>query len=273
MDNYISLNNNVKMPLVGLGIYKITDEKELENVVSWAIDFGYRSFDTAQFYNNEKELGSVLRKSKVAREKLFITTKIWNTNQGYDRAVKSFEESLKKLNMDYVDLLLIHWPGQDIERYVDTWRALERIYQRHLAKAIGLSNFCIKHLENIFARCYIAPTVNQIERHPFLNQAELIEYCRNHHIAIEAWSPLIRGKIDEPVIIKIAEKHNKTSAQIILKWNIQNGVSVIPKSVHKDRIKENIDIFDFMLDGEDMEKIDSLNNGYRIGDNPLTFDF
>lgn len=273
VQDYIRLNNNVVMPMVGLGLYKVIDEKELSDTVLCALDFGYRKFDTAQFYDNEKQLGISVKKSLIDRKDIFITTKIWNTNQGYDRAIKSFENSLKKFDMDYVDLLLIHWPGQNVERYVDTWRALESIYQRHLARAIGLSNFCIKHLENIFAHCSIAPTVNQVERHPFLNQLDLIEYCKNHHIVVEAWSPLVRGKMDDPTILAIAKKYNKTPAQIILRWDIQGGVSVIPKSVHRDRIEKNIDIFDFELKDDDMDKLNSLNTDYRIGDDPTTFDF
>jgi len=245
----VKLNNGIEMPILGLGIYKITDKKELYNAVKWAIDSGYRKFDTAQFYDNERELGEAIRKTGIDREKVFITTKIWNTNQGYKSTRESFEESLKKLNMDYVDLLLIHWPGQKKERYLDTWRALENIYQIKKARAIGVSNFEIKHLNDIFANCVVAPVINQIERHPNLNRKELIEFCKSHNMNIEAWSPLA------------------------IRWNIENKIVVIPKSITKERIEENIDIFDFSLEEEDIKKIDSMNNNKRTGFDPMEFDF
>ena len=244
------------------------------NALKWALDSVYRKFDTAQFYDNERELGEAIRKTGIDREKVFITTKIWNTNQGYKSTRESFEESLKKLNMDYVDLLLIHWPGQKKERYLDTWRALENIYQIKKARAIGVSNFEIKHLNDIFANCVIAPVINQIERHPNLNRKELIEFCKSHNMNIEAWSPLARGKlIDNKTLESIAEKYNKTVAQIILRWNIENKIVVIPKSITKERIEENIDIFDFSLEEEDIKKIDSMNNNKRTGFDPMEFDF
>ena len=270
----LKFNNSVEMPILGLGIYKMTDRKELENAVKWAIDAGYRKFDTAQFYDNEEELGNAIRKTGIKREEIFITTKIWNTKQGYNSTRKSFEESLKKLNMDYVDLLLIHWPGQNKERYLDTYRALENICQSKKAVSIGLSNFEIKHLNDIFAHCNIAPVLNQIERHPNLIRKELIEFCQKHNMVVEAWSPLARGKLlNNETIKKIAEKYNKTPSQIILRWNIESNISVIPKSKTKERIEENINIFDFKLDREDIENINNLENGDRIGSDPLTFDF
>lgn len=270
----VKLNNGVEMPILGLGIYKITDKKELENAVKWAVESGYRKFDTAQFYDNEKELGEAIKNSGLKREEAFITTKIWNTNQGYKSTRESFEESLKKLNMDYVDLLLIHWPGQNKERYLDTWRALENIYQSKKARAIGVSNFEIKHLNDIFANCKEAPVINQIERHPNLNRNELIDFCKNHNMFVEAWSPLARGKLVKNETLKsIAKKYNKTVAQIILRWDIENKVVAIPKSVTKKRIEENINIFDFKLDAEDLKKIDSMNNNERTGLDPLEFDF
>ena len=258
----VKFNNGIEMPILGLGVYKMTNKEELENAVKWAIDAGYRKFDTAQFYNNEKELGEAIRKTGIKREEVFITTKIWNTKQGYNSTRKSFEESLEKLNMDYVDLLLIHWPGQKKERYLDTYRALENICQSKKAKSIGLSNFEIKHLKDIFAHCNIAPVVNQIERHPNLLRNELVDFCKKHNIVLEAWSPLGRAK-----------KYNKTPAQIILRWNIESNIAVIPKSVNKDRIEENINVFDFKLEQNDIKKINSLENGDRIGADPLTFDF
>ena len=270
----VKLNNGVEMPILGLGIYKITDKNELYNAVKWAVESGYRKFDTAQFYDNEKELGEAIKNSALKREEVFITTKIWNTNQGYKKATESFEESLKKLNMDYVDLLLIHWPGQKKERYLETWKALENIYKNKKARAIGVSNFEIKHLNDIFENCSVPPAVNQIERHPNLNQYELIEFCKSKNMFVEAWSPLGRGKfIENETLKEIAKKYNKTVAQIILRWNIENKIVVIPKSVKKERIEENINIFDFKLEEEDIKKIDSMNTNERTGFNPLEFDF
>lgn len=270
----VKLNNGVEMPILGLGVYKITDKKELYNAVKWALEYGYRKFDTAQFYDNEKELGEAIKNSAFKREEVFITTKIWNTNQGYKSATESFEESLKKLNTDYVDLLLIHWPGQKKERYLDTWRALEDIYKNKKARAIGLSNFEIKHLKDILENCKVAPVINQIERHPNLNRNELVDFCKSRNIFVEAWSPLGRGKFIQNEILKdIAKKYNKTAAQIILRWDIENEVAVIPKSVKKERIEENINVFDFKLDVEDIKKIDLMNNDERTGLNPLEFDF
>lgn len=270
----VKFNNGKEMPIFGLGVYKMTNKEELEDAVKYAIEAGYRKFDTAQFYNNEKELGEAIRKTGIKREEVFITTKIWNTKQGYNSTRKSFEESLEKFNMDYVDLLLIHWPGQKKERYLDTYRALENICQSKKAKSIGLSNFEIKHLKDIFAHCNIAPVVNQIERHPNLLRNELVDFCKKHNIVLEAWSPLGRGKLfNNDVILDIAKKYNKTPAQIILRWNIESNIAVIPKSVNKDRIEENINVFDFKLEQNDIEKINSLENGERIGADPLTFDF
>ncbi|WP_295162113.1 aldo/keto reductase [uncultured Brachyspira sp.] len=270
----VKLNNGIEMPILGLGVYNITDKEELYNTVKWAIDAGYRKFDTAQFYNNEKELGEAIRKTGIKREEVFITTKIWNTKQGYNSAKRSFEESLEKLNTDYADLVLIHWPGQKKDRYLDTYRALENIYQNQKARAIGLSNFEIKHLKDIFAHCNIAPAVNQIERHPNLPRNELIDFCKHHNIIAEAWSPLGRGKLlNNKIINHIAGKYDKTAAQIILRWDIEKNISVIPKSVNKNRIEENINIFDFELDKDDIGKINALENGKRIGPDPSVFDF
>ena len=273
-EHVIHLNDGREMPLLGLGVYKATDDLELKQAISDAVSSGYRLIDTASFYKNEEGVGKGIQALDLPRENLFVTTKIWNTKQGYNSTRKSFEESLEKLNMDYVDLLLIHWPGQNKDRYLDTYRALENICQSKKAKSIGLSNFEIKHLKDIFAHCNIAPTVNQIERHPNLPRNELVDFCQKHNMVVEAWSPLGRGKLfDNEVIIDIAKKYNKTSAQIILRWNIESGISVIPKSVNKNRIEENIDIFDFNLDKNDMERINSLENGERIGADPLVFDF
>ena len=268
----IKFNNSIEMPMIGFGTYKITDKEELKTSLKNAINAGYRKIDTAQVYQNEHLIGEALKEIDIDRKELFITTKIWNTKQGYNSTRESFEESLKKLDMEYVDLLLIHWPGQDTERCIETWRALEHIYQSKKARSIGLSNFEIPHLKNIFAHCTIAPVLNQLEIHPLLTQKELIQYCREHHIVVEAWSPIARNKLaDNEILIKIAKKYNKTVNQIILRWHLENDLVSIPKSSNKERIEENINIFDFSLEKEEISQIDSLNINERIGPNPFDF--
>ncbi len=268
----VKFNNSIEMPIIGFGTYKITDKKEMKDSLTNAINAGYRKIDTAQVYENEQIIGEVIKEINIERKELFITTKIWNTKQGYNSTRESFEESLKKLDMEYVDLLLIHWPGQDNERCIETWRALEHIYQSKKARAIGLSNFEIPHLKNIFAHCSIAPVLNQIEIHPLLNQKELIKYCKEHHIVAEAWSPIARNKLaDNEILNKIAKKYNKTVNQIILRWHLENDVVSIPKSTKKERIEENINIFDFNLEKDELSAIDSINKNERIGPNPFEF--
>lgn len=265
-DTY-TLSNGVEIPVMGLGVYKNVDETELETAVTSALEYGYRHIDTAKVYRNEKGVGRAIKDSGVPREEIFVTTKVWNTDQGYDKTLKAFDESLEDLDMDYIDLYLIHWPMQGT--YVDTWKALEKLYKDGKVRAIGVSNFNPHHLQDLFNECEIKPMLNQVEYHPHLAQPELKTFCREHDILLEAWSPLKRGRMfDEPVLVELAEKYGKTPAQIILRWDVETGVSTIPKSVSADRVRENGDVFDFELTAEEIKKISSLNRHERVGKDP-----
>jgi methylglyoxal/glyoxal reductase len=261
------LHNGVQMPWVGLGVYKAEDGDEVIQAIKWAIDAGYRSIDTASLYENEAGVGQAIVESHVPREELFITTKVWNTDQGYERTLAAFNASLERLGLDYVDLYLVHWPVP--EMYKETWKALEKIYNDGRAKAIGVSNFKKHHLEDLMADAEIKPMVNQVEYHPRLTQEDLLSYCKEQGIQLEAWRPLLKGEIfEEPTLVELADKYNKSVAQIILRWDLQNGVVTIPKSVTKNRIEENIDIFDFELTNKDMSRISALNQDKRNGVDP-----
>lgn len=272
LNDAYTLNNGVEMPIIGLGVYKAENGSQVKDAVLAAIEAGYRHIDTASFYGNEKGVGEAVRASDVPRESLFITTKVWNDDLGYEETLKAFEVSMDNLGLDYLDLYLIHWPIEG--RYTEAWKALEELYERGRVKAIGVSNFHRQHLEDIFAMCRVKPMLNQLEYHPHLAQKEMHAFCKAHDIQMEAWAPLKRGGLfEEPVIQELVEKHGKTPAQIILRWDLQNGVSTIPKSVTPSRIRENIDIFDFELSDEDMEKIDRLDSNQRMGKNPDNFSF
>jgi methylglyoxal/glyoxal reductase len=267
-----TLHNGVKMPWFGLGVYKAKEGTEVIESVKAAIKNGYRSIDTASFYQNEEGVGQAIKEAGVPREELFITTKVWNDDQGYESTLKAFESSLCKLGLDYLDLYLIHWPVAG--KYKETWRALETLYKEGRVRAIGVSNFHVHHLDDLLNDAEIKPLVNQIEYHPHLTQTELLSYCKKEGIQLEAWSPLKRGGLfDDPVIIGIAEKYQKSPAQVILRWDLQNGVVTIPKSTKEHRINENADVFDFELSEQDMAAISSLNKNDRIGANPDNFDF
>jgi methylglyoxal/glyoxal reductase len=264
------LSNGVNMPWLGFGVFRIPDGDEVVQAVRTALDIGYRSIDTASIYGNERGVGKAIKESGIRREEIFVTTKVWNSDQGYENTLDAFEDSLKKLDIDYVDLYLIHWPGKDL--YPKTWKALERIYQYGRARAIGVSNFHIHHLHHLMNKCDINPMVNQVEFHPFLFQQELIRFCMDNNIQLEAWSPLTKGlHLNHPVITRIAEKYGKTPAQVLLRWDIQHCVVSIPKSSHRERIEENARIFDFHLSEEDMDSLDALNEGKRLGPDPDTF--
>lgn len=266
------LYNGVKMPWLGLGVWRAQEGGEVENAVKTAIRIGYRSIDTAAMYGNEAGVGRAVRESGVRREELFITTKVWNTDQGYDSTLAAFEASLQRLGIDYVDLYLIHWPVAG--KYKETWKALEKIYRDGRARAIGVSNFQVHHLEDLMADAEIKPMVNQVEFHPYLTQVELREYCSQHGIQVEAWRPLMKGEVaNVPEIRELAVKYGKTPAQIVLRWNLQHGVVTIPKSVSESRIRENANLFDFELSQEDMAKLDGLNRNQRFGPDPDNFDF
>lgn len=260
------------MPQLGLGVYKVLDE-EVSDVVLHALNVGYRSIDTAQFYENESGVGKAIQKSDVPREDLFITTKVWNSHHGYDKTLQAFEESMEKLDLDYLDLYLIHWPTPMYDRYVETYQALEKLYKDGRVKAIGVSNFHIEHLQRLLDECDVKPTVNQIECHPYLQQKEVKAFCKQHDIFIESWSPLARGGVlKDNVINNIAEKYEKTAAQTILRWHIQENSIVIPKSVTPSRIRENIQVFDFELTDEEMEQLGTLDRNERTGRDPNEMD-
>ena len=269
---YITLNNGVRMPKLGLGVYKISDE-EVAEVMHHALQVGYRSVDTAQFYENEQGVGKAIQKSNIPREDLFITTKVWNSHHGYDKTMQAFNESLEKLALDYIDLYLIHWPTPMFDQYVETYKALEEIYNDGRVKAIGVSNFNIEHLERIMDECNVKPTVNQVECHPYFQQKELKAFCKENDIFVEAWSPLARGAVlKDEMINNIAKNHGKTAAQIILRWHLQEDTIVIPKSVTPSRIRENFDVFDFALSEEEMVQMQALDRNERNGRDPIEMD-
>ncbi|MGG6431531.1 aldo/keto reductase [Anoxybacillus sp. D401a] len=268
-----TLHNGVHMPWLGLGVYKVQEGEEVIRSVRTALEVGYRHIDTAAFYENEEGVGRAIRESGIRREEVFVTTKVWNSHQGYESTLKAFNTSLKKLGFDYIDLYLVHWPVK--EKYKETYKALEKLYKDGFVRAIGVSNFQIHHLEHILADCEIKPMVNQVEFHPRLTQKPLLAFCKQHHIQLEAWSPLMRGGelLNEPTLVNIAKKYNKTPAQVILRWDLQHEVVTIPKSVTPERIAQNANIFDFTLTKEEMDAIDALNENRRIGPDPDNFNF
>lgn len=265
------LNNGIHMPWLGFGVYKVSEGEEVVSAVKHAIQTGYRSIDTAALYDNEQGVGKAIRESGVTREELFITTKVWNADQGYESTIRAFEESRTKLGLEYLDLYLIHWPVK--EKYKETWRAMEHLYNEGFARAIGVSNFQIHHLRDLMEEGTIMPMVNQVEFHPLLTQKELLSFCKENHIQLEAWSPLMRGNLDIPLLHELARKYEKSPAQIVLRWDLQHEVVTIPKSATPQRIEENAHLFDFELSAEDMEKIDALNQDKRFGQDPDNFSF
>lgn len=255
---YVTLYNSVKMPILGYGVYQVTKE-ECERCVLDALKAGYRSIDTAQSYFNEEEVGEAMQKSGVPRNEIFLTSKVWIDNYGYDKCRKSVETSMKKLKTDYLDLMLLHQPFSD---YYGAWRALEDLYREGKIRAIGVSNFYPDRLVDIASFSSVRPMVNQVETHPFNQQVEAKKYMDKYGVQIEAWAPFGEGRgglFENPVLDEIAQKHKKTTAQVMLRWHIQRGVVVIPKSTHYERMKENLNVFDFMLDEEDMAKIAALD--------------
>lgn len=267
----ITLNDDNKIPQIGLGLWQVPNESATATIhEAWNV--GYRLIDTAAIYRNEEGVGEAIASTQISRKELFITTKLWNDSHGYDKTMRAFEESLKRLKLDYIDLYLIHWPVAAQNLYVDSWKALIQLQKDGHAKSIGVSNFNIPHLERIIQETGIIPEVNQIELHPQLPQKELREFHTEHGIATESWSPLARGALmTNNVIQQLAQKYRKTPAQIILRWHIELGLIVIPKSITPSRIEENFHIFDFHLDTKDMAKIETLNIGKRIGPDPDLF--
>lgn len=259
------------MPWLGLGVFQVKDGDEVIQSVRDALETGYRSIDTAAGYRNETGVGTAIKESGIPREELFITTKLANPDQGYESTLRAFEDSRSKLGLEYIDLYLIHWPGKD--KYIETWKAFEKLQKDGYIRAIGVSNFKIHHLETLKQSSDTIPAVNQVEYHPLLNQQELLQYCRKEGIQLEAWSPLMQGNLDQPQISEIAAKYGKTPAQIILRWDLQHEIVTIPKSVRKERIEENANIFNFSLAEEDMKVLDQLNKDHRFGPDPDVFLF
>ncbi len=267
---YLELNNRIKTPVLGLGTYKIIDTKEMKTAVFTALDTGYRLFDTAEMYANEFQLGKALKEYGIKREEVFITTKIWDSSIGYDYTIKAFEAGLERLQTDYIDLYLIHWPRGN--SFLETWKAMEFLYKEGRVRAIGVSNFTESHLNYLFRHSDIIPAVNQIEIHPYYFPGSTIEFCRKNNIAVQSWSPIAKGKVSEdPVIKEIAAKYNKTPVQTVIRWHIQHNFIVIPKSANPQRIKENFDVFDFELSAEDMQAINNISKPGKLGHDPDSF--
>lgn len=267
----VTLNNRQQIPQLGLGVYKLETDIA-DGLIHQAIEAGYRRIDTASFYGNEAEVGAGVRASGLAREELFVTTKIWNEDQGYDRTLAAIDESLSRLDIDYIDMLLIHWPKPEQDLYLETWLAFEKALAAGKLRGIGVSNFQPHHLERLLAAGGTVPALNQVELHPGLQQVQVRAFNAKHGIATEAWSPLARGRFDEnEQVLSIAQKHGKSPAQVIIRWHIELGNLVIPKTATASRLTENISVFDFKLDSEDMNKIASLDSGLRTGPNPDEF--
>ncbi|WP_258171168.1 aldo/keto reductase [Paenibacillus sp. R14(2021)] len=272
----MALHNGLEMPRLGLGVFQVEEGQELIDAIKFAIRQGYRSIDTAAIYGNEAGVGQGIREalteSELHREDLFITSKVWNADQGFESTLQAFETSLAKLGLAYLDLYLIHWPVAG--KYKESWRALEKLYAEGRVKAIGVSNFQIHHLEDLMKDAVVKPMVNQVELHPMLSQTELREFAKQHDIRIEAWSPLMQGQLlDNPLLQEISAKHGKSVAQVIIRWDLQHDIITIPKSTNAHRIAENADVEDFELTADEMARIDALNENRRIGPDPDNFNF
>jgi len=265
----VKLNNNVQMPILGLGVYQTPPGRVTQNSVKFALKLGYRHVDTARIYGNEADVGEAVRESGILREDLFVTTKLWNSDQGYDSTLRAYEASLKRLGLDYVDLYLVHFPVPDVRK--ESWRAMETLFKKGRCRAIGVSNFTIRHLEELTEESDVIPSVDQVEFHPFLCQKELLDYCQGKRIQVEAYSPLARGeRFKQPRILSLAKKYSKTPAQLMIRWGIQHGVVVIPKSTREERIRENSQVFDFDISDDDMMSLDSLNEDLRLNWDPTS---
>jgi diketogulonate reductase-like aldo/keto reductase len=267
IDSRVKLNNGIEMPYFGLGVYLIHSGEETFRAVQHALNVGYRLIDTARMYDNEEDVGRAVQESSIPRSEIFVTTKLWNSDHGYDKALRAFQRSLEALRLDYINLYLIHWPVEGLRR--DTWRALETVLEEGKCRAIGVSNYTIPHLKDLLGKARIVPAVNQVEFSPFLYQKELFDFCREQGIQMEAYSPLTRGKkFKDKTLRTMAEKYDKTAAQILIRWALQHDLVVIPKSSHPGCISENADVFDFLISEEDMLKMDKLNENFRVSWNP-----
>ena len=263
----VKLYNGVEMPRVGLGVHRAGSGSEVIAAIQCALQAGYRSIDTATYYQNEHSVGNAILESGISREEIFLTTKVWNNHQGYHSTIKVFEESLDKLQTNYLDLYLIHWPQAGTT--FETWKAMEELYEKGLIRAIGVCNFLIPHLKRLMENSRIKPMVNQFEFHPELVQPELLQFCKENQIQPEAWRPIMKGRVNElPLLQQLSEKYQKSPVQIVLRWDIQKGVVTIPKSVTPERIVHNADIFDFEISAEDVARIDALNRNARMGEDP-----
>lgn len=276
LQSTITLHNGISMPWVGLGVFQVEEGQELVDAIRSAVRQGYRSIDTAAIYGNETSVGEGIRQAlaenNLTRDQLFITSKVWTADMGYEATIAAYETSLGKLGLDYLDLYLIHWPVEG--KYKDTWRAMEKLYKDGRVKAIGVSNFQTHHLRDLMDSAELKPVINQVEFHPRLTQKELLAYTREKGIQLEAWSPLMQGQLlQNETLAQIAEKHGKSVAQVILRWDLQHGVVTIPKSTKPVRIAQNGDLFDFSLSQEEMDAIDALNENRRVGPDPDNFDF
>jgi methylglyoxal/glyoxal reductase len=262
-----TLNNGVAMPILGLGVYRARPGRETRDAVRWALEDGYRHVDTARIYRNEADVGAAVRSSRLAREDLFVVTKLRNADQGYDKTRRALAQSLRDLGMDYVDLYLIHWPVSG--KRLESWRAMEELLAEGSCRAIGVSNFTVTHLEELLGAADVVPAVNQVELSPFLYQRELLDVCRRHGIQVEAYSPLTRGRrLADARLTDVARKHEKTPAQVLIRWALQHELVVIPKSVHRERIAENRDVFDFELSADEMAQLDGLDENLRVAWDP-----
>ena len=263
----VKLNNDVRMPILGLGVYQSPPGRVTRNAVNFALRVGYRHVDTARIYGNEADVGEAVRESGVPRGDLFVTTKLWNSDQGYDSTLRACEASLKRLGLDYLDLYLVHFPVPDVRK--ESWREMETLLKKGRCRAIGVSNFTIRHLEELITESDVIPSVNQVEFHPFLYQRELLKYCQKQGIQVEAYSPLARGeRLKHPRISSLAQKYSKTPAQLMIRWGIEHGLVVIPKSTREERIRENSQVFDFDISDDDMRSLDSLNEDLRLNWDP-----
>jgi diketogulonate reductase-like aldo/keto reductase len=263
----VTLPGGVEMPVLGLGVWQAAPGAETRDAVGEALRVGYRLVDTARAYRNEADVGAAVRESGIPRGEIFVTTKLWNGDHGYDRTLRAMDESLERLGLERVDLYLVHWPVEGLRH--ESWRAMEKILADGKARAIGVSNYTIRHLDELLARAKVAPAVNQVEFSPFLYQRDLLAHCVRHGIRLEAYGPLVRGqRMDDPVLARIARKHGRTPAQVLLRWALQHDVVAIPKSVHPARIRENSDVFGFALEADDMAALDGLDEGYRTSWDP-----